>query len=203
MIAIIDYGMGNLASVQNAFRKIGYETLITSDPEDILKAEKVVLPGVGAFEDAIRNLRQREVDKTIFEVVARQTPLLGICLGLQLLFTESEENGLHQGLNIIPGRVKRFDLPADYKVPQIGWNSITVNPASRLLAGIPTGSYFYFVHSYYVVPDDESVAAARTDYGISFVSAIEKDSIMATQFHPEKSSNLGLQILRNFGELAI
>lgn len=202
MIAIIDYGMGNLASVQNAFRKIGYETLITSDPEEILRAEKVVLPGVGAFKDAIDNLCQRGIDKILLEIVSRQTPLLGICLGLQLLFTESEENGLHQGLNIIPGRVKRFDLPADYKVPQIGWNSIAINPDSRLLAGIPDGSYFYFVHSYYVVPDDESVVAARSDYGVSFVAAIEKGAVMATQFHPEKSSELGLRILRNFGELS-
>ncbi len=201
VIAIIDYGMGNLASVQNAFRKVGYDTLITSDPNDILQADKVVLPGVGAFQDAINNLCKRGVDKTLFEIVDRQIPLLGICLGLQLLFTESEENGLHRGLNIIPGRVTRFDLPAEFKVPQIGWNSVTINPASRLLAGIPSGSYFYFVHSYYVVPDDESVAAARTDYGVNFVSAIEKGAIMATQFHPEKSSELGLRILRNFGEL--
>jgi len=203
VIAIIDYGMGNLASVQNAFLKVGYPTLITARPEDILAADKVVLPGVGAFGDAIHNLRQRGMDDTIRQVVERQTPLLGICLGMQLLFSQSEENGLHLGLDIIPGRVQRFDLPADFKVPQIGWNSIVVNPASRLLAGIPSNSYFYFVHSYYVVPDDSAVVAARTDYGIDFVSAIERGALMATQFHPEKSSRLGLRILKNFGELKL
>lgn len=203
MIAIIDYGMGNLASVQNAFLKVGYPTLITARPEDILAADKVVLPGVGAFGDAIHNLRQRGMDDTIRQVVERQTPLLGICLGMQLLFSQSEENGLHLGLDIIPGRVQRFDLPADFKVPQIGWNSIVINPASRLLAGIPSDSYFYFVHSYYVVPDDSAVVAARTDYGIDFVSAIERGALMATQFHPEKSSRLGLRILKNFGELKL
>ncbi len=203
MIAIIDYGMGNLASVQNAFLKVGYPTRITSHPEEILAADKVVLPGVGAFGDAIHNLRQRGIDQTIRQVVEQHTPLLGICLGMQLLFSQSEENGVHQGLNIIPGRVKRFSLPIDYKVPQIGWNSITINPASRMLAGIPEGSYFYFVHSYYVVPADESLVAACTDYGGSFVSAIEKGSLMATQFHPEKSSILGLRILKNFGELTM
>lgn len=203
MIAIIDYGMGNLASVQNAFLKVGYPTLITARPEDILAADKVVLPGVGAFGDAIHNLRQRGMDDTIRQVVERQTPLLGICLGMQLLFGQSEENGLHLGLDIIPGRVQRFDLPADFKVPQIGWNSIAINPASRLLAGIPSDSYFYFVHSYYVVPDDSAVVAARTDYGIDFVSAIERGALMATQFHPEKSSRLGLRILKNFGELKL
>jgi glutamine amidotransferase len=120
---------------------------------------------------------------------------------MQLLFTESDENGVHKGLNIIPGRVEKFQIPSQYKVPQIGWNSIKINPTSRLLAGIPTGSYFYFVHSYYVVPEDEAVVAARTDYGVSFVSAIEKGKIFAAQFHPEKSSELGLKILKNFGEM--
>lgn len=201
MIAIIDYGMGNLASVKNAFLKLGYDAMTTSQPGDILRAEKVVLPGVGAFEDAIGNIRNLGIDKVIFEVVERQTPLLGICLGLQLLFTESYENGIHKGLNIIPGRVEKFLIPPQYKVPQIGWNSIEIDPASRLLAGIPNGSYFYFVHSYYVVPEDEAVVAARTDYGVNFVSAIEKGKIFAAQFHPEKSSDLGLKILRNFGEM--
>ena len=203
MIAIIDYGMGNLASVQNAFLKLGYAAHTTNRPEEILAAEKVVLPGVGAFADAIANIRSLGLDRTIYELVARGTPLLGICLGLQLLFTESYENGIHRGLDIIPGRVEKFQLPPQYKVPQIGWNNIEVNPGSRLLAGIPSGSYFYFVHSYYVVPDDESVVAARTKYGIKFVSAIEKGNLFATQFHPEKSSDLGLKILKNFGELPL
>lgn len=201
MIVIIDYGMGNLASVKNAFLKLGYEAITTSRPNEILRAEKVVLPGVGAFADAIGNIRSLGIDQVILDLVARGTPLLGICLGLQLLFTESDENGIHKGLNIIPGRVEKFQLPSQYKVPQIGWNSIEVNPASRLLAGIPSGSYFYFVHSYYVVPEDEAVVAARTEYGVSFVSAVEKGEIFAAQFHPEKSSELGLQILKNFGEM--
>jgi len=201
LIAIIDYGMGNLASVKNAFLKLGYDVMITARPVEILQAEKVVLPGVGAFADAIGNIRRLGLDQVIFELVKRETPLLGICLGMQLLMTESYENGVYKGLDIIPGRVEKFQIPSQYKVPQIGWNSIEVNPASRLLTGIPSGSYFYFVHSYYIVPEDEAVVAARTEYGVSFVSALEKGQIFATQFHPEKSSELGLTILKNFGEM--
>ncbi len=202
MIAIIDYGMGNLGSVKNALLKLGYEAMITSAPEVILQAEKVILPGVGAFADAIGNIRSLGIDQVIREVVRQEKPFLGICLGMQLLFTESDENGVHKGLDIIPGRVEKFYLPGKFKVPQIGWNSIAINPASKLLAGIPNGSYFYFVHSYYVVPADEAVAAARTEYGVNFVSALEQGRIFATQFHPEKSSELGLKILRNFGEMS-
>jgi glutamine amidotransferase len=201
LIAIIDYGLGNLASVKNALLKLGYDAMIVSRPEEILQAEKVVLPGVGAFADAIGNIRSLGLDQVIFELVKRETPLLGICLGMQLLLTESYENGVHKGLDIIPGRVEKFQIPSQYKVPQIGWNNIEVNPASRLLTGIPSGSFFYFVHSYYVVPQDEAVVAARTEYGVSFVSAIEKGQIFATQFHPEKSSELGLRIMKNFGEM--
>lgn len=202
MIAIIDYGMGNLGSVKNALLKLGYEAQITSRADDILQAEKVILPGVGAFADAIGNIRSLGIDRVIMEVVRRKTPFLGICLGMQLLFTESYENGLYKGLDIIPGRVEKFQIPTNYKVPQIGWNSIAINPASKLFAGITTGSYFYFVHSYYVVPEDEAVVAARTEYGVDFVSALEKGKVFATQFHPEKSSELGLKILKNFGEMS-
>lgn len=201
MIAIIDYGMGNLASVGNAFAKLGYKTMITQDPADILAADKVVLPGVGAFADAIKNIRERGIDQTLNEIIKRQTPLLGVCLGYQLLFSESEEDGLHQGLDIIKGRVIRLQLPAEYKVPHMGWNSIKVNPASRLFSGISSGSYFYFVHSYHVVPADSTVMAAITDYGMKIVCAVETGSVFATQFHPEKSSDLGLKVLRNFGEM--
>lgn len=201
MIAIIDYGMGNLASVKNAFLKLGYETVNTSDPETILGAEKIVLPGVGAFADAIDNIRTRGIDQVILELVRRETPLLGICLGMQLLFTESYENGIHKGLDIVPGCVEKFQIPPQYKVPQMGWNNIIINPTSTLLKGIPSNSYFYFVHSYYVVPEDEKVIAARTEYGVSFASAVEQGRVFATQFHPEKSSELGLKILRNFGEM--
>lgn len=202
MIAIIDYGMGNLASVRNAFLKLGYEAFTTSRPDEILGAEKVVLPGVGAFADAIHNLRELGIDRTIHEVVARETPFLGICLGMQLLFSESDENGIHQGLDIIKGRVEKFDLPSGFKVPHMGWNQIEISPASDLLGNIPTGSYYYFVHSYYVIPEDETVVAARTDYGTNFVSAVEKGRLFATQFHPEKSSELGLKILKKFGEMS-
>jgi glutamine amidotransferase len=193
--------MGNLASVKNAFLKLGYEAFTTSSPDEILAADKVVLPGVGAFADAIHNLRELNIDKAIRDIVDRQTPFLGICLGMQLLFSESCEDGIHQGLDIIKGRVEKFVLPAGFKVPHMGWNQIQINPASSFLAPIPTGSYFYFVHSYYVVPEDETVVAAKTDYGINFVSAVEKGRIFAAQFHPEKSSELGLKILKQFGEM--
>lgn len=201
MIAIIDYGMGNLASVNNALNKLGYETVITDDPEEILRAERVILPGVGAFEDAVRNLRQRGLDQAINEVLRQDKPLLGICLGLQMLMEASEENGLHKGLGIVPGRVIKFQLPAQYKVPHMGWNSITPAVGSRIFAGIAPESYFYFVHSYYVLPDDDKVSAARCNYGVDFTCAIERGRLFATQFHPEKSGTIGLQILKNFGEI--
>lgn len=201
MIAIIDYGMGNLASVGNAFAKLGYETIITQEPAEIMTADKVVLPGVGAFADAIKNIRSLGIDKTLQEIVRRNTPLLGVCLGYQLLFSESDEDGLHQGLDLIKGRVEKLRIPAEYKVPHMGWNSIDIKPASRLFSGIPSGSYFYFVHSYHVLPEDQSVLAATTDYGIQIVCAVETGNIFATQFHPEKSSDMGLKVLRNFGEM--
>lgn len=201
MIAIIDYGMGNLASVSNAFIKIGYETMITQDPERILAADKVVLPGVGAFADAIKNIRNLGIDETIYEAVRRNTPLLGICLGYQLLFSESDEDGLHQGLDIIAGRVEKIQLPTTLKVPHMGWNSIDIKSGSRLFADISPGSWFYFIHSYHVVPDDDAVMAATTDYGIKIVCAVEKGNLLATQFHPEKSSDVGLQVLKNFGAM--
>jgi len=193
--------MGNLASVSNAFAKLGYATVISSDPEAVAAAEKVILPGVGAFADAMANLQKWGLDEAIREVCSKKVPLLGICLGLQLLFSESYENGVHKGLEIIPGKVERFELPPQYKVPHMGWNSIKVNPASRMFKGIKTGDYFYFVHSYYAVPVDASVAAACSSYGLDFTCAVEKGNIFAVQFHPEKSSRKGLQILKNFGEM--
>lgn len=199
MIAIIDYGMGNLASVRNAFLKLGYKAFTTSNPDEIMKADKVVLPGVGAFSDAINNITKLGIDVTIRDIVNMQKPLLGICLGLQLLFTESEENGINKGLDIIKGRVTK--LPPVYKVPHMGWNEIITSNDSRLFKGINPKSHFYFVHSYYVVPNDFTVISAQTDYGVNFVSAIEKDNLFATQFHPEKSGEIGLKILKNFGEM--
>lgn len=199
MIAIIDYGVGNLASVRNAFLKIGLESFTTSDPDKIVAAERVVLPGVGAFADAINNLRTRGMDKAIQEVVKKGTPLLGVCLGMQLLFSASEENGRYEGLDIIKGRVVK--LPPIYKVPHMGWNEITPNPKSRLFRNIKPGSHFYFVHSYYVVAEDDSWVAATSNHGIEFVCAVEKKNVFGTQFHPEKSSEPGLTILKNFGEI--
>lgn len=201
MITIIDYGMGNLASVKNAFTKLGFEASVSNRPEDILAADKVVLPGVGAFADAVNNLRREGMDTVISEIVKKQTPLLGICLGLQLLFNESEENGIHQGLGIISGEVVKFKLPQEYKVPHMGWNQVQPAADSRLFKGIKAGSYFYFVHSYYVVPEDESYIAATSDYGHDFVCAVERGNVFATQFHPEKSGELGLRLLHNFAGL--
>jgi len=201
LIAIIDYGMGNLASVSNAFAKLGYETIVSQDPEQILAADKVVLPGVGAFADAIKNIRTRGIDQTITELMKRNTPLLGICLGYQLLFSESDEDGVHQGLDVIKGRVEKLRLPAAFKVPHMGWNNIATKPDSRLFAGIPRGSYFYFVHSYRAIPEDDTFIAATTEYGIRIVCAIEQGNLVATQFHPEKSSDIGLKVLMNFGAM--
>ncbi len=198
MIAIIDYGVGNLASVRNAFVRLGYEAVISSSREEIMQAERVVLPGVGAFADAMDNLRNHGLDGMVKEVVQQGTPFLGICLGLQLLFTQGEEYGLHQGLDIIKGRVVKFQLPREYKVPHMGWNQVYPRENSRLLKGLAAGSHFYFVHSYYVVPDDGAVIAAHSDYGMDFVCAVEHKNIFATQFHPEKSGGVGLQVLQNF-----
>jgi len=202
MIAIIDYGMGNLASVQNALLKLGYDTITTDKADEIEKARGVILPGVGAFEDAARNLRYLGLHKTIFRTIDRGLPFLGICLGLQLLFSESDENGLHKGLDIIPGRVERFQLPAQYKIPHMGWNQVKSVPGSRLFNGISRDSHFYFVHSYHVAPrDGASCTAGICNYGYDFVCAVEVENLMGTQFHPEKSSSKGMQILKKFGEL--
>ncbi|HQA07354.1 MAG TPA: imidazole glycerol phosphate synthase subunit HisH [Syntrophomonadaceae bacterium] len=203
MIVIIDYGVGNLASVQNAFRKVGFPSLITSKPEQILKATRIVLPGVGAFADGMDSLQKLGLTQVIYEAVQKGIPLLGICLGMQMLFSTSEEAGLHQGLNLIPGKVRRFQLPSSYKVPHMGWNRIRVTDNSRLFNNIPSGSYAYFVHSFYTEPEDPQVKAASSDYGIEFTCAVEKGNIFGTQFHPEKSSQVGLRVLRNFGELKV
>jgi len=198
LIAVIDYGMGNLRSVHKALEKLGFAVEVTSDPDKVVQAERVVLPGVGAFADAARNLRSSGMNEAISEVVRAGKPFLGICLGLQLLFSESEEDGLHRGLDIIPGRVTR--LPSIEKVPHMGWNQVSYCQKVPLFDGIPDQSYFYFVHSYYVVPYDEKVKAATSDHGITFTCAVVDGNVFATQFHPEKSSTLGLKLLKNFGE---
>ena len=203
MIAIIDYGMGNLRSVQKGFEKVGAEAVVSADPRVVLEADRVVLPGVGAFADCMANLEQGGFVEPILRIIAQGRPFLGICLGLQLLFTESEEFGTHQGLNVIPGRVRRFPegmtaAGETLKVPHMGWNQIGIRRRPPALAGIDDGANVYFVHSYYVEPEDETVIATTTGYGIDFCSAIWKDNIVATQFHPEKSQDVGLRILKNF-----
>lgn len=199
MIAVIDYGMGNLGSVGKALAALGLPYEITDDPKKVLEARGAILPGVGAFADAMRSLAERGLDEAIKTRVERERPLLGICLGMQLLFSHSEENYGVAGFGIIPGRVKR--LPPGMKVPHMGWNDIEITKDSFLFEGIDPGSYFYFVHSYYVDPDEKEVTAARTRYSISFTSAIVKDCLAATQFHPEKSGRIGLALLKNFGEM--
>jgi glutamine amidotransferase len=206
MIAIIDYGMGNLRSVQKGFEKVGFDAVVTADPKVVLEAERVVLPGVGAFPDCMRNLEHGGFVEPLLKVIQGGRPFLGICLGLQLLFTESEEFGVHKGLDVIPGRVIRFpegmeENGEELKVPHMGWNQLAIHSRPPVFAGIDEGTNVYFVHSYYVKPADEAVVAATTGYGIEFCAAIWKDNIVATQFHPEKSQEAGLRILKNFGEL--
>lgn len=199
MITIIDYGMGNLRSVQKSLEGIGYKAEITSDPDKVAVSSGVIVPGVGAFADAIKNLKANGMADAIVEVVKEGKPLLGICLGMQLLMTVSEENGLHNGLGLIEGQVLK--IPSTVKVPHMGWNSIKINREHKLISGIKDNSYFYFVHSYYVRPDNEDYIVAYTHYGIDYCSIIARDNVMGIQFHPEKSSSLGQQILRNFGEM--
>lgn len=201
MIAIIDYGMGNLRSVQKAFERVGHEAVVTSDPKAILNAGKVVLPGVGAFPDCMRNLREYGLIDPVRRTIDSGKPFLGICLGLQLLFTESEEFGVSKGLDIIRGRVVRFRMQdSGLKIPHMGWNSISIKQQAPALRDVPDGSYVYFVHSFHVVPEDKGVIATTTNYEIEFVSGIQKDNIFAVQFHPEKSQELGLSILKRFGD---
>lgn len=202
MIAIIDYGMGNLRSVQKGFERVGREAVVTSDAKTILSASKVVLPGVGAFPDCMRNLEEYGLIDVVHKSIRSGKPFLGICLGLQLLFSEGEEFGITKGLDIIKGRVVRFSGPEfqTLKVPHMGWNSLIVKRKAPVLESIPENGQVYFVHSYHVLPEDSSVIATTTTYGIEFVSSIWKDNIFASQFHPEKSQTLGLSILKRFGE---
>jgi glutamine amidotransferase len=201
MLAIIDYQMGNLRSVQKGFEKVGHSAVITSDPAVLAAAEKVVLPGVGAFPDAIAELHRRQLVEPIKQAIAAGKPFLGICLGLQLLFDVGYEGGRFEGLGVLRGEVVRFDLPAEYKVPHMGWNSLTIRHRPPVLAGLENGLHTYFVHSYFVVPKDAEVIATETDYGGAFCSMVWRDNVFATQFHPEKSQADGLRILKNFAEL--
>jgi glutamine amidotransferase len=202
MIAIIDYGMGNLRSVEKGFIKVGVDVKVTNRPEDVLKADGVVLPGVGAFRDCMSELGNLNLTGAIVDAIKKGKPYLGICLGLQVLFSESEEFGKCRGLDILKGDVIRFDLEdKEMKIPQMGWNQISIKKKNPLFDGIPDKSYFYFVHSYYVSPEDSSIIATTTDYGIEFTSSVWTENIYAVQFHPEKSQALGLQLLRNFGKI--
>ncbi len=199
-IAIIDYGMANLRSVQKAFAEVGQSAEIVSTPEQIAHADRIVLPGVGAFKDAIATLREKELADPIVEHISRGKHFLGICLGLQMLFDVGYEDGEHRGLGVLKGKCVRFDVDETFalKVPHMGWNQLNQKTDSPLLRDLPEGSGVYFVHGYHVVPEDETVIATTTDYGRPFVSSIWRDNLMATQFHPEKSQKAGMKILANF-----
>jgi len=204
MIAIVDYGMANLRSVERALAHVGGDPVITGDPAVIARADKVVLPGVGAFCAAMTNLQQSGLHEAVLEAIQAGKPFLGICLGLQMLFETSSEMGRSPGLGVLPGEVVRFfaeGTPAGaetLKVPHIGWNALTLTRPSRLLHGLEDGAMVYFVHSYFPDPGDSEVMIATSDYGVDFCCAVEKGNLAATQFHPEKSGAVGQQILRNF-----
>lgn len=227
MIAIIDYGMGNLRSVEKGFLKVGVDVKVTNRAEDVMNSDAVVLPGVGAFKDCMRELTNLDLISAVVEAVKQGKPYLGICLGLQVLFSESEEFGRCRGLGVLRGKVVKFEFGvkgqesgvrsqesektdlithnsqlSTLKVPHMGWNALNIKKDDNpLFAGIPDKSYFYFVHSYYVAPEDASIISTTTDYGIEFTSSVRKDNVFAVQFHPEKSQALGLQVLRNFGAI--
>jgi glutamine amidotransferase len=202
-VAIIDYGMANLRSVQKAFEQVGHGAEIISTPEEIERAEKIVLPGVGAFKDAVATLRGKELARPIVRHIEKGKRFLGICLGLQMLFDVGYEDGEHAGLGVLRGKCVRFDVDKTMglKVPHMGWNQLELKHPSPLMRDLGDQANVYFVHSYHVVPDDDSVIATTTDYGRPFVSSIWRDNVMATQFHPEKSQSVGLKILANFASV--
>lgn len=204
MIKIVDYGMGNLRSVQKAFERVGASAEICDRPEQIENADKLILPGVGAFRDAIAELKNRGMVEPVLEHIAADRPFLGICLGLQLLMDVSEEDGEWEGLGVISGRVVRFkDQPdrPDLKIPHMGWNSLERVQHAPIFKGVPDDAHFYFVHSYHVVPEDDAVVAARVEHGETVAAVVARGSMFATQFHPEKSQNAGLTLLSNFAAL--
>ena len=199
MIAVIDYGMGNLRSVQKAFNHLGFEVAIVDQPEKARNASHLVLPGDDAYGDAMRNLRSRGWEDFLMREVESGKPFLGICVGLQLMFEESEERGKHRGLGMLTGRVLRF--PTGQRVPQIGWNQIAIRRQNDLLEGVPQGSFFYFVHSYYVDSENSRDCLATTEYGFDYTSIVARDNMWGVQFHPEKSQHVGLRLLRNFASV--
>ena len=200
MIAIIDYGVGNLFSLTSSFKAIGEEVIITSDVEVIKKADKLILPGVGAFGDASKKLFDSGLDKVILEQVKNKKPLLGVCLGMQMLFNESHEFGIHKGLGLIDGKVVYIDLPDNYKIPHIGWNALQFKKESPILKYINENDFVYFVHSYHAVDCDKSLVAT-TDYGMEITAIVQSDNVYGCQFHPEKSGEVGLKILKAFAEI--
>lgn len=201
MIAIIDYNAGNLKSVEKALHFLGQECVVTRDLHEIEQADKVILPGVGAFGDAMRQLKKYELDKVIREVAEKETPFLGICLGLQLLFEGSDESEGVEGLHILDGAIKRIPDQPGLKIPHIGWNSLNLRNGGRLFVGLEEHPYVYFVHSYYLQAKDEQIVKATTEYSTTIHASVEKDNIFACQFHPEKSGDVGLAILKNFAQL--
>jgi glutamine amidotransferase len=204
-IAVIDYGAGNLRSVAHAVEHVGLPAKVTSDAREILAADGVILPGVGAAADTMANLKTHDLVEVVKDVVARGTPFFGVCMGLQALFTVSEEGGEHLCLDVLPGRVKRFPRSAGsgevLSIPHMGWNQVRQVRPHPFFDGVPDDANFYFVHSYYVEPVDESCVAGETEYGVSFASVVCRGNVMATQFHPEKSATHGLQLYRNFGRI--
>ena len=198
MIAIIDYDAGNIKSVEKALLHLGQEVTITDRAQEILSADKVILPGVGAFGDAMGNLDRRGLIPVIREVAERGTPFLGLCLGLQLLFERSDEAPGVEGLGILPGEILRIPAKEDLKIPHMGWNSLHLEHGGRLFENVPEQSYVYFVHSYYLKAGEEDIVKASTEYGVQIHASVEKGNVFACQFHPEKSSGVGLQILKNF-----
>ena len=201
MISIIDYDAGNIKSVEKALQRLGQEVMITRDPEEILNADKVILPGVGAFGDAMVNLRKYHLDQVIYQVVERSIPFLGICLGLQLLFEKSDETKGVAGLGILKGEICRIPDGENLKIPHMGWNSLHLQNNGRLFRGIKEDAYVYFVHSYYLKAEEEEIVKATAEYGTHIHASVEQGNVFACQFHPEKSSDVGLQILKNFVEL--
>ncbi len=201
MIAIIDYDAGNIKSVEKVLNFLGEEAIITRDRDEILKSDKVILPGVGAFGDAMEKLHQYGLVETIQEVVKREIPFLGICLGLQLMFESSDEAPGVKGLGLLPGKILRIPKQGDLKIPHMGWNNIKIKEGAKLFQGLEQDPYVYFVHSYYLKADDEDIVAATTQYGVTIHASVEKGNIFACQFHPEKSSTVGLHILKNFVSL--
>lgn len=205
MIALIDYGSGNLNSVQKAFQHLGADICRISDHEKMARAQAVVLPGVGAFDDCMAAIRRQKLDAPLLEFIRSGKPFLGICVGYQALFQRSQEfRSIEPGLGVFKGNVRRFSDHPSIKIPQIGWNSISIlNPACPLYKGVAPGSYVYFVHSFYPVPEDAAIAATQTVYGDTFTSSVWRDNVFAVQFHPEKSQQVGLRILRNFLDLVV